>query len=404
MAPTMHQGSAEPATNVTRDDVVGRARDMVPVLRQRAPKTEEGRRVPPETVQDFRDAGFYRILQPARYGGLELEYGTQTEIAAELGRGCGSSAWDASITTCHAWILGMYPGEAQDEVWGDDPEATVSTSFFSVGPQIDMVPGGVRLSGRWKFSSGVDHCDWAVLSFRMQGPDGKGVMEEFLALVRLADCTVEDTWYVTGLSGTGSNDIVVENCFVPDHRLLRGMELRGGPSPGSAVNPGYIYRLPLHGVFSFNLVGSAIGVARGALEMVLDGLGGKKSVTQATVGDQQSVQLRIAEACAEVDAAYALMDRNRAEINRQGRAGETPDMAQRVRYRRDNSYAAVMCVRAVDRVYPLLGGRGLAVGDPVQRAWRDVHAISHHIALTWDVQGVLHGSVALGHPCPDPRI
>ena len=396
----MQEHAAEPGSNVTRDDIVSRARDLIPVLRQRAPKTEEGRRVPPETVQDFRDAGFYRILQPARYGGLELEYGTQTELAAELGRGCGSSAWDASITTCHAWIVGMYPSEAQEEVWSDDAETMVSTSFLSVSPEIEVVPGGVRLSGRWKFSSGVDHCDWAILSFRMKGPDG-AAMEEFLALVRLAECTVEDTWYVTGLAGTGSNDIVVENHFVPDHRVLRVMELRGGPSPGSAVNASYLYRLPLHGVFSFNLVGTAIGVARGALDLVIDGLADKKSVTQATVRDQQSVQLRVAEACAEVDAAYALMDRNRAEINREGRAGRTPDTEQRVRYRRDNSFAANLCVRAVDRVYPLLGGRGLAVGDPVQRAWRDVHAVSHHIALTWDVQGAMFGAVALGQPCPE---
>lgn len=394
----------QPNVAPTFDLMVERARALMPVVRARAAETEALRRMPDANVGDFRAAGFYRVFQPARYGGFELDYGVQTQIAAELGRGCGASAWDAAITAAHSWMLGMFPVEAQDEVWGERPEATVSTSFLPAGIRYDTVPGGLRLNGRWKFSSGVDHCAWSILSFRMPPDRGEGRPEEFFALVRLADCRVEDTWYATGLAGTGSNDVVVSDYFVPDHRILRVMDLRGEPSPGSAVNPHYLYRLPLHGVFSFNLVGSAIGVARGALETIMDGLGGKTSVTQATVGAQQSVQLRIAESCAEVDAAHALVSRNLAEIARDGAAGRTPDLAQRVRYRRDNGFAAQMCVRAVDRIYPLMGGRGLIAGDPVQRAWRDVHAISHHIGLTWDVQGTMHGAVALGYPCPDPRV
>lgn len=391
-------------TAVTSEDLIGRARAMVPVLKERAGETERLRRLPAQTVRDFRDAGFFRALQPARYGGLELDYGTQTELAVELAQGCASSAWNACITACHGWMTGMFPEAAQDEVWGGDSGATVSTSFFSVSPGIERVDGGIRLSGRWKFSSGVDHCQWTILAFRQQPPGEEGPPEEYFALLPLSGCTVEDTWHVTGLSGTGSNDIVVADVFVPDHRILRVMELRGEPTPGSAVNPGYLYRLPLHAVFSFNIAGMAIGTARGAVETVIEGLADRTSITQARIADQQSAQLRVAEAGAEVDAAYALMDRNRAEIVRDGKAGRAPDMDQRVRYRRDNSFAAMLCVRAVDRVFPLLGGQGLADDHPVQRAWRDVHAISHHIALTWDLQGGLQGAVALGRPCPDPRI
>lgn len=386
----------------TWDEVITRARAIVPVLRERADRAEQLRRVPDETIDDFRDAGFYRVLQPARYGGMELDYGIQTELAIELGRGCGSSAWDASITARHAWLAGMFPPEAQDEVWADDPETMVSTSFLPIDPRIEPVDGGLRVSGRWRFSSGVDHCGWSLLTFALELDDGRG--DEHIILVRLADCGIEDTWFSTRLAGTGSNDIVLEDHFVPDRRVMRTMDLRGGPTPGSAVNPGYLYQLPLHGVFSFNPVGTALGVARGAVEGVIEELKGRAPVTRANLADLQSVRLRVSEAQAELDAAYALIARDREEIARDGKAGIIPDVARRVRYRRDNSFAAMLSVRAVDRVLPLLGGRGLVTGHPVQRAWRDVHAAAHHVALTWDIQGVAHGAMALGQPCPDPRI
>ena len=393
---------AQNGAALTEDIVLERARAMVPELRERATRTEGLRRMPPETVAAFRDAGFYRILQPARFGGAELDYGAHTEMAMELARGCASSAWDACITACHSWIVGMFPPEAQHEVWDDTPEALISTSFMPVGTDVEKVAGGLRIGGRWKFSSGVDHCDWTVLA--LPGPPvANGPSDMMFALVRLADCTIEDTWHASGLAGTGSNDIVVDDLFVPDHAAIRVQPLQGAPSPGSALNASYLYRLPMFGVFSYNLVGAAIGAARGAAELVVEDLKTHVPITGVRLSQSQSVQLRVAESLAEIDAAVALVRKNRDEIVRQGRAGETPALEQRARYRRDNGFATLMCVRAVDRLYPLRGGRGLATDDPVQRAWRDIHAISHHIALTWDVQGQQHGAVILGEPCPDPR-
>ena len=222
--------------------------------------------------------------------------------------------------------------------------------------------------------------------------------------MRLSECVVEDVWYASGLAATGSNDVVVEDLFVPAHRLLDFMDIRGGPSPGSAVNPGYLYRLPMYGMFSFNLVGCAIGTALGAVEGMIERIRDRGSITGARIAELSSAQLRIAESQAEIDAAHALMLRNLDEINRLGRAGEDQSLADRVRYRRDNAFAAQLSMRAVDRIFPLLGGAGLANDDPIQRAWRDVHAIAQHIALIWDLQGAQWGAVALGQPCTDPRI
>jgi alkylation response protein AidB-like acyl-CoA dehydrogenase len=206
------------------------------------------------------------------------------------------------------------------------------------------------------------------------------------------------------IRGTGSNDIVLEDLFVPDHRTVNMSTLRGGASPGSEVNPGYLYRLPQRATFSFNLVGTAIGAARGAVQSVITELKNRITVTGANLSDLSSIQLRIAEAEAELAAAYALMAQNRDEIIRDGKANKLPSAEDRARYRRDNAYATRLCVQAVDRIYPITGGRGIAAANAVNRAWRDVHAVSHHIALTWDVSASTSGALAVGAPNPDPLL
>jgi 3-hydroxy-9,10-secoandrosta-1,3,5(10)-triene-9,17-dione monooxygenase len=389
---------------ITRDDILARAQDMIPFLQEKAEQAETARCLPAETDQAFRDAGFYKIMQPAAFGGLELDFGTQTELAVILAPGCASSAWVASVTACHGWILGMFPPEAQLDVWGDDPDASVASSFLPFGPDVKRVDGGLKINGRWGFSSGVDHCSWAVLTLSVPPKDGDDVPEAMFAVVPLRDCKIVDTWHTTGLSGTGSNDIIVEDAFVPDHRTVSMSTLRGGESPGSEVNPGYLYRLPQRATFSFNLVGTAIGAARGAVQSVVAELNNRITVQGVNLTDLSSVQMRVAEAEAELAAAYALVAQNRDEIIRNGKANRLPSTTDRPRYRRDNAYATRLCVQAVDRVYPITGGRGIAVNNAVNRAWRDVHAVSHHIALTWDVSASTAGALAVGAPNPDPLL
>ena len=333
-----------------RDEILKRARELVPALRARAPAAERLRRMPDETMADFAAAGFFRTMQPARYGGLELAFGIQTEFSIELARGCTSSSWNAVIIACHAWLAGMFPPDAQEELWADDPATLIATSFRPAGVTVERDDGALRISGRWKFSSGVDHCSWAILTLPVPPGTGTGPPEPHLALVPLADCTVEDTWYASGLAATGSNDVVVGDLVVPAHRVLDFMAIRGGPSPGSAHNPGYLYRLPMYGMFSYNLVGCAIGAAAGAVEAMIERLRDRGSVTGARIAELTSAQLRISESQAEIDAARAVMLRNLDEINRRGQAGEDQSMIDRVRYRRDNGDAVVVCTRQTQRL------------------------------------------------------
>jgi len=396
---------AEPGAKAERTArLLARARELTPVVAERAARCEALRRLPEETEQAFREAGFYRILQPERFGGLELDYGIQTELAAEIGRGCASSAWNLSVTACHAWMLGMFPEAAQRAVWGDDPSATISTSFLPrPGAAASRGEGGWRVTGQWGFSSGADYCQAAIVQ-AMISPAPDAPPEAAFLLIGRDDYQIEDSWHATALCGTGSNDLVFDGAFVPDEHVLMVRDTRGGGSPGSAVNPGTLYRLPLYAVFPFNLIGAALGASAGALDAIAAGLGSRETVTRADLGKLQSVQLRIADAAARIGTARAALRQIGAEMNARTANGEEISLEAKLECRIALGQAARLCVEAVDTLFPLLGGRGLAVGDAAQRAWRDVHAVAQHIGLVWDVQAGLYGAVKLGQPCPDPKI
>ena len=385
-------------------ELVAKARALAPVLADRAQQAELSRRISERTDADFRDAGFYRSLQPARYGGMELDYGAQTAFARELGRVCASSGWVAGILACHGWIGGMFPDEAQDEMWSDDVNTAIATSFLPVGVDVARKGDDLVISGRWRFSSGVDHCRWAVLLVIVPPDGGEGPPDPVFALVDLANCTVEDAWNSAGLAATGSNDIIVDQATIPSHRMMRIMDLRGDETPGSVANDSYLYRLPLFAVFPFNIIGPSLGAARGALEAVVDDLISRQSVTGADLSRVATVHQRIGRATALLDAADAVIGQLRAEIVSKGQAGKEFSMPDRARYRLNVGHVAQSCCDAVDELLPLTGGRGLETSHPMQRAWRDVHAVAQHIGLVWDLQTGLYGNVLLGHGSPDPKL
>ena len=384
--------------------LVDRARDLGPVLIERACQAELDRRISTDTDRDFREAGFYRALQPARYGGMELDYGAQTAFARELGRACASSGWVGGIIACHGWMAGMFPDEAQAEIWGDDADIALATSFLPVGVSVERNGAGLNISGRWRFSSGVDLCGWAILLVLVPAEGGNGPPDPVFALVDLAECRVEDSWNSAGLAATGSNDIVVESAVIPPHRMMRVLELRGDATPGSDAHNSYLYRLPLFAVFPFNIIGPALGAARGALDAVIVDLTSRQSVTGADLSRVATVHQRIGKATALLDAADAVTAQLRGEIVSKGKAGEVFEMAERGRYRLNLGHVAQNCCDAVDTLLPLTGGRGLETSHPMQRAWRDVHAVSQHIGLVWDLQTGLYGNILLGHGSPDPKL
>jgi 3-hydroxy-9,10-secoandrosta-1,3,5(10)-triene-9,17-dione monooxygenase len=387
---------------VRRDELIDRARQLIPTLQDRAPEAERIRRLPEQTHKQLLDADLYRIYLPRRYGGAEHDFQLQVDIAAELGRGCGSTAWVWSIVASHHWVQGMMDVRAQDDVWGSDPEALIASAFPGRGSTATAVDGGFVLDGMWSFSSGIDICQWVQLTIMVK--DGDGPPHQRFALMSTSDGEVVDDWHVAGLRGTGSKSLRLQQVFLPAYRTLDSRACLGQPTPGSAVNPGALYRMPLFALFGHGIVGPAVGIARGALDTVLESMRSRRSVAGVALAEQPTVGVRLAEASAEIDAARALLRAASEEGTAAAEAGVQPALTDRVRWRRNAAYAATLCVRAVQRLQPLFGGGGLADDTPTQRAFRDVHAVAAHIALTWDVQAANYGGVLLGAASTDPKL
>lgn len=386
----------------SRDRFIEAARALAPEFAERAAETETQRRLPEANVEAIVDAGLHRIYQPARYGGAEMDYALQLDIGLALGAGCAATAWVALFYATHPFVVGMMEPEAQDDVWRATPDALIANAFFIPPSKCEPVEGGFLLDGPWIVSSGVDHCDWNNLNVMVPTPDGPP--EHRFMLVPRQDFTVKDDWMANGLAGTGSHSIALDKVFVPEHRTLRTLDCRGGPTPGSAASNSYLYRLPLMATFPAGACVSAPGIAQGALDAMRASMSARRNVGGAAVAELQTVQIRLSEASAEIDSAVALLRRDLEEIDRMGAAGDLPDLEQRARYRRDWGYAVELSVRAIDRLYPLGGAKSLAAASPLQRAWRDLHAQASHAALNWDIQAQHYGRALLDLPLADPRI
>jgi len=374
---------------LTLANLVARAEAMVPALKERAARAEAEGRLPLETIDEFREAGFFRVFVPKRYGGLELDYGpTQVELCNQLGRGCGSSAWVFSVVACHAWLLGMMPEPAQEAVWSTGPDTLMTTAVSPSTGTIRRVEGGYKLSGRWQFCSGVDFADWVLFSGPLEGENARVPW----CLVSRKEIEIDhDSWHPMGLAGTGSKDVDVKDAFVPE-----SWTSAWGARPGAALNESYIYRLPFIPFFFINVSTPALGVARGAVEEFISQVNARPG--RATPGRQ----LRLAESAAEVDAALELMRADMAEAIETGRAEREMSPAQLARWERDLGYATKLCVQAVDRLLTAVGAHGIDADNPIHRAGRDIHAIASHAGTSWEDRGLAYARWVCGLPLESP--
>jgi 3-hydroxy-9,10-secoandrosta-1,3,5(10)-triene-9,17-dione monooxygenase len=223
-------------------------------------------------------------------------------------------------------------------------------------------------------------------------------------LVPRSDFTVKDDWFVVGLSGTGSKSIVFNDVFVPEHRVLNTQLIGGGPSPGSAVNPGPLYKVPPFSVGTKVFSGVALGIARGAFELIVEEMASRVSVGRVKMSELPTVQVRVAEASAEIDAAEALLLKDCADAMRIAESGKKPELPTRARWRLNNAFAGQLCLRAIERLHPLIGARGLDENSLFLLAWRDIHAAVSQITMAWDIQMINAGRVQFGLSAQDPRL
>lgn len=383
-------------SNVGYDEALARARAMVPALRERAASAEDMRSLLPDTKADLHATGLLRMTQPKRWGGMELDWLSMFELPAELGRGCASTAWNVANLAIHHWMLAMYDERAQEEVWKENPDAEIASGIAYPQGSGKRVDGGFVISGYWNFSSSVDGAQWNMLAVTVR--DGEKVIDHRMCLVPRKDFEVIDDWHVLGMRSTGSKSVKVKDLFVPEHRALCMYLARGTAEfPGAKGNPHPHYTIPLSGLGSHCIAGAAVGNAQGALELTTEAVRDRSTnYTAARMREFQAVQLRVAAAGARVDLARLSVKNDILEAQAVAEAGRAPTLEEKLRWKRNVAYAVQLCTEAVDNLHAMAGARGIYDHYPMQRLFRDAHALMGHIGFSWDAQAGPWGLVALG--------
>jgi 3-hydroxy-9,10-secoandrosta-1,3,5(10)-triene-9,17-dione monooxygenase len=302
--------------------------------------------------------------------------------------------------TAHHMMLGMFPREVQDEVWNESKDALIASSFVFPAAKAKKVKGGYLISGRWPFSSGVDPSEWNMLA-GLAWLDDNTPPEQRVFLLERSQYQVHDTWFVGGLRGTGSKDVEAKEVFVPEHRTLAVADTKGGPTPGSAVNPAALYQIPVFALFPYMLSGVALGIAEG---LIADFAPKAGKMTGARIAEIQSTQIRLGEATALARASRLIQETNCIEAEKTVAGGKVPDLKTKARYRLEGAYAVDWAVRAVDVMFGLSGASGLYEAGPVPRAFRDAHAVKQHFSFNTDIAATTYGKLALGLPNDNPTL
>lgn len=384
------------------NQVLEAVRGLLPGIAERARSVDEKGRIPAETIRELTAAGVYRMLQPVRYGGAENDPVAFYAVIRAIAGACGSTGWVSAVLGIHPWQLGLFPDEAQREVWGvgagvdgggaggggadvdggggGDPDALVSSSYAPMG-RLVPVEGGYEVSGRWGFSSGCEFASWAFLGGLLVGAEGKPV-DFMTVLVPRTDYEIHEVWDSMGLRGTASDDIVVDRVFVPEHRVMRNYDQAALRAPGAKINTGPLYRMPFGTLFTTAITASVIGTVEGCYHSYI---GAMRDRIRLSLGGGRFVedpfaQVAVARAASEIDAAILQTDRNVREMYAHATTGEKIPMELRLRARRDQVRGTERAIEAIDILFKTAGGNSLRRGHVIERAWRDAHAGSVHVA------------------------
>jgi 3-hydroxy-9,10-secoandrosta-1,3,5(10)-triene-9,17-dione monooxygenase len=403
---TLLQATRRDFSNVGCEEAMRRAREAVPLLRERAQAAEDARGLTRDTEQLLHEAGLFRFHQPKAFGGMELPFVAVVDIPAEIARGCPSTAWNVGNLACHHWLLGYYDPETQHEVWDANPDALIASSIALAAGRGRKADGGFIVSGRWPFSSGVDNSDWNMLAVTVYADDGKTPVDWRLCLVPKSDYEIIDTWYAMGMGSTGSKDIKVDERFVPERRALALQRCRGGAEhPGAALTPGALYRIPIVAASSHPLAPAAVGAAEGAYELFSSSMAKRAGTyTGAKVADFQAVQIKVARARCLIDSARYLLRQSAIAFQAMAERNEVPDLATKLRYRAHSAFAVNQAREAVEVLWSCYGAQGLYTRDPLQRHLRDVLAIGQHFSFNFDIAGSAFGLNALGGAYANPSM
>lgn len=381
-------------------ELLAAARAMGPALRERRQKAKEDQRVPDETVAEFQEAGFFKILQPEQWGGYAMDPQVFYAVGLEVARYCPSSAWILGVIAVHNWQLAVFDDKAAQDVWADDPTVLISSSYAPVG-KVKVVDGGFRLSGRWSFSSGSEHCKWAFLGAVVPTPEAPFDMANYRTfLVPIEDYEIVKNWDVVGLQGTGSHDIVVDDAFVPEHRTHKSIDGFLCQNPGNAVNDQPLYHMPFMQVFVRAVCTATLGACEGALDAFIE-VAKTRQVGPNKMRDDPFARVIATETRTAIEEMKLTMFRNFDAMMASCRAGEPIPVEDRVRYRHDSAVVADRCLELSSRMLKAAGSGGIREGSELLGFHLDILASQAHVANHSTPFAVNMGGVIFGEENKD---
>lgn len=383
-------------------ELIARARALVPTLAERGLIADREGRVSDETVADIDRAGLFRILQPKRWGGFEMDPRVFYHVQMTLAEGCMSTAWIYGVIGVHNWELPLYAEQAQQDVWGKDSSTRIASTYMPVG-KAEKVDGGYRFSGRWGFSSGVEHCDWIFLGALLPKADGSG-FEHNTFLLPKSDYQVVQNWDVLGLRASGSHDIVVENAFVPAYRVNATNDHSDAACPGRALNDNWLYHIPFIQVFQRAVSTACIGALDGAIAEFRQRAAAHIGKHGGKTAEDVNAQLAVSEAMMTSDALKLVLMRNFARVVECAKSGDSMTVEERLLQRAQSSQVPKVCARHVDELLRATAASGAYKANPIERFFRDIHQSRGHIANNTDTYARAHGAVMLGLPNMDPFV
>lgn len=399
MAPARDNAAVAP----TPAELIARARALIPRLIERGPQADRERRVPQESIAEMKAAGLFRALQPKRWGGYEMDVGTYYDIEIALAEGDMSTAWIYGVVGVTPWVMALLDDRAASDVWAADSSALIALSLAPAG-RVATAEGGVRLSGCWPFASGCLYCDWAILGAFVPAdpPAVPGAPPDWrMYLVPKRDYAIVDTWHTPGLKGTGSNDIVIEDAFVPDYRMRRMSDNAACIGPGQAVNTAPLYRIPFGQVFGGGVAYAAIGALQGMLDAFRAyagprmRLGGRKTV------EDPDAQLVVGEADHAIDEMKLMLHRNLRNLAAYAERGEVPPQAERLKYKFQMATATERCRALAARIFQAAGAAGLYSEHRFGRILADINAGRQHVTNNLELHGREWGAHLLGQAVRD---
>lgn len=381
-------------------ELIARARAMAPRLAERARAAEDAGLVPRVTIDEMQEAGFFKVLQPKRWGGYEMDPRVFYEVQMALAEGCMATAWIYGVVGVHNWQIPLFPEQAQIDVWGKDPTTLTASTYMPTG-KAEPVEGGYRFSGRWSWSSGSQHCEWILLGGLLPKKDGSGALEHCTFLLPKADFEIVNNFDVLGLRATGSHDIQVTDAFVPTHRTHRTNDHSDEGCLGRAVNPGWLYRIPFTQVFQRAVSTACLGATDGAVNSFRARAASFVGKHGAKTAEDVNAQLAVSEAMMTTDQLKLVLHRNFQRIVDCAKSGEKMPVEERLMQRAQAAQVPKLCAEAVNEIMRACAAGGVFKTNPIERTFRDLHVARGHIANNTDTYARSHGAVMLGLPNAD---